>query len=356
MTNEFIVPTGFVIRDYLEEYGISQKELSRRLGMSEKHVSNVLSGKSRLTEEFAISLEKIIHDVPASYWLNYESKFREFKKREELEQNEFSEEKLKYYSKKFKFSSVFGGLNWDLKKQANEMLKLLRIDNFDIFDSVYSDLEVEFMEDGGEVEPIAIWLNLAKEEIEIQNKDLSDVKFNKEKVINSLSKLKKISMNKDYINSLNSVRKLLNRAGVYLVFQDPIENSKVRGALTTYKSRPAVFISGRFKSHDHVWFALMHEIGHLLQHYVPNDTIISLEDDLYSSNSTSIKEEEANEFARNFFIDAEDYKKFVSKNEFNKSTIIDFALDQNVLPGIVVARLQHDNYVPHSKLNYLKNR
>ena len=70
MSNGFIVPTGIIIKEYLEEYDINQKELATRLGMSEKHMSNLLNGKSRLTEEVAIKLEPIIKNVPASYWLN----------------------------------------------------------------------------------------------------------------------------------------------------------------------------------------------------------------------------------------------------------------------------------------------
>lgn len=72
-----IVPTGYIIKEYLEEYGISHKQLSDRINTSEKHISNLLTGKSRLTEEMAIKLENVFNGVPASYWLNYEAKYRE---------------------------------------------------------------------------------------------------------------------------------------------------------------------------------------------------------------------------------------------------------------------------------------
>ena len=82
---EFIVPVGSVIKEYLEEYGISQKELAVRLGMSEKHVSNFMNAKSRLTEEVAIKLESVIPDVKAGYWLNYESRYREYLARRKMD-------------------------------------------------------------------------------------------------------------------------------------------------------------------------------------------------------------------------------------------------------------------------------
>lgn len=352
MNNEFLVPTGFVIKDYLEELDISQKELSKRMGISEKHISNLLNGKSKLTEEFAIKLEKIIHTVPASYWLNYEAKYREYKVRNELNAN-IDETMLKVLDQKFNFTTIFSGLGLDLKEQANEMLKLLRISNFDQFDDAYSNLEIDFMEDGGHKEAIAIWINLALEEIEIQNQDLSDIQYDKESLDKSLPKFKKLALNTNYKISINSARKLLNRLGVYLVFCDPIPNSKVRGALTTYKRHPAILLSGRFKTHDHVWFALMHEIGHLLLHYDPHKALITLETDLEIKN-VSHKEEEANKFSRDFFINHEDYKEFIKSQKFNKNSIEQFAKEQGILPGIVVARLQREQYLAYDQLNFLK--
>jgi HTH-type transcriptional regulator / antitoxin HigA len=357
MSENFLVHTGAIIKEYLEELGMSQKECATRLGISEKHFSNLLNGKSRLSEEMAIKFEKIIHNVPASYWLNYESKYREYLIREEVNNKDFNETELKELDKRFRFTTIFAGLNWDIKKQANEMLKLLRISSYSQFDDVYSNLNVDFMEDGGEKESIAIWLNLAGEEVEIQNRDLSNKLYDRTNLINSLGKLKKIALNNDYENSLQSVRKLLNRLGIYLVFCDAVVNSKVRGALTTYKKNPAIYLTARFKTHDHVWFALMHEIGHLIMHYEPNKPLITLEPELgLDTDHISLKEKEANTFARDFFIDQTAYKKFIEFKKFKQNNIEEFARDQGILPGIVVARLQHDGYIGFDVLNYLKNR
>lgn len=352
MSNEFLVPTGYVIKDYLEELDISQKELAKRIGMSEKHVSNLLNGKSKLTEEFAIRLEKIIHSVPASYWLNYEANYREYKVRNELKQD-LDESELKKLDERFHFTALFSGLGFELKEQANEMLKLLKISNFDLFDNVYSELEVDFMEDGGTKEAIAVWLNMAMEEIEIQNKDLTEINYDEKKLESSLPRFKKLALNNNYESSIRSARKLLNKLGVYLVLCDAIPNSKVRGALTTYKKRPAILLSARFKSHDHVWFALIHEVGHLLLHYVPYKPLITMESEL-ELKEVSQKEDEANKFSRDFFINYDDYKGFIRLQKFDKDSIEQFAKKQDILSGIVVARLQREGYLQYDQLNFLR--
>jgi len=350
VNNEFIVPTGKIIKEYLDENNINQKELCARIGMSEKHISNLLNGNSRLTEEFALKLEKVLVGIPASYWLNYEIKYREMLARD-AEVFKLNQCSIDDVAKKFRFKEVFAGLGLTLIEQAIAMLKLLKISDFANFDATYSNLAVEFMEDGGEKETIVVWLNLCESEIEIQNVDIDGIAYESKEVEKSLEKFKKIANNTNVELSINSCRKLCNKLGIYLVLCEAITNSKVRGALTTYKGHPTIYLSRRYKSHDNIWFAFIHEIAHLLKHYNKKDIIISYEDTECSTNS---KELEANKYARDFFINPREYEEFVSLNQFTAESIKRFAKKENVLPGIVVARLQHDKKVGYEKFSYLK--
>lgn len=345
MSAEYMVVPGSIIKEYLDEYGITQKDLSAKTGISEKHISNVLNGNSRLTEEFALKLEKVMPSMPSSYWLNYESKYREYIAR----QNEiYNLEKidLDKIARRYRFKEVFKGLNLTLVEQAIEMLKKLKISDFSNFDAAYQNMKAEFMEDGGDKEAIAVWMNLCEEEIEIQNDELPDTLFSRIKLKDNLSKFKDIANNDNLEASLKSCRKLCNSLGIYLVICDAITGCKVRGALTTYKGIPAIYISGRYKKHDFVWFAFIHEIAHLMLHYRKNDTFISYEDDVKDTRS---KEEEANAFARDFFIDPTEYKKFTAKGSFAKAAVQNFAAQQRVTVAIVVGRLQHDGFTPYSQ-------
>lgn len=138
METNYKVATGVIIKEYLNENNISQKELATLLDISENNISKLLNGKSRLTEEMAIKLEKVLPEIPASYWLNLESKYREYLAREK-DKNKFEQSNLEDIADRFKFKEVFKGLNWDLAKQANEMLKILKISTFNIFEDVYSE-------------------------------------------------------------------------------------------------------------------------------------------------------------------------------------------------------------------------
>lgn len=350
MSNEIMVVTGDIVKEYLEQRGISQKDLANRTGFSEKHISNVLSGHARLTEDFALKLEKVIPDVPASYWLNYESKYREHLAREKEIYN-LNTVDLKKVAKKFRFKDVFKGLNLSLAEQATEMLKMLGISDFANFNAAFQNLETEFMEDGGEKEAIAIWLSLCEDEVELQNSDLTNIDFLKVQLKTSLPKFKNIANNDNLEVSLKSCKKLLNSLGIYFVVCEAIPGCKVRGALTQYRGRPAIYISGRFRTQDYVWFAIIHELAHLLLHYQKNDVILSYEDNVPDSRE---KEKEANEFARDFFIDRPAYKSFTTKNEFTSTSIRNFAARQKVTAAIVVGQLQHDGFISYAEGNYLR--
>ena len=349
MNYNYFVPTGEIIKEYIKEKGISQKDLAKRLDLSEKHVSNFLSGKIHLTEDMALKLEFIINDIPASYWLNYEARYRKFLVKKEFDSN-LEKVNIKEISKKFKFKEIFPKTTLTILEQAKEVLKLLNISNFDCFDNAYNDLNVEFFQDGGEKESIVIWIKLCEREIEKQNDNLDNVKFSLKELNQNLSKFKNIALNGNVDESMKACRKLCNKLGIYLVIREPISNSKVRGVLTTYNNRPAIFLSGRYKTHDHIWFAFIHELKHLLDDYNKKDIQISFDDiDIHSQ-----KEEDANKFARDYFINPVDYNNFVKNNIFDTTSLERFAKQQNICVGILIGRLQHDGFISKSVYNYKK--
>lgn len=346
----FLVPTGRIIKEYLDERGISQKDLAHRIDVSEKHISNLLNGKTRLTEDMALKLERVMPDVSAGYWLNYEAKYQEYLAREK-EQEWLEGLDLKEIAERFHFKEVFKGAKMTLVEQAIEMLKMLGVSSFDQYRFALPNAAIEFMQDGGEPEAVVVWLKLCEDEVEGQNADLDNVQYSKRKLERVLDKLKAIASNPNLDNSLKSCRKLLNSVGIYLVEVPAVRNCKVRGALTTYKGHPAIYISRRFKFHDYVWFAIIHELAHLLLHYNPKETFVAV-DELASSDE---KDNEANDFARAFFVSPDDYKDFVESADIHDAgSVRRFAKGQGTTAGMVASFLQHDGLIEYSELSMLR--
>lgn len=269
MAKEFIAPTGKIIKEYLDENNISQKELSARTGVSEKHISHVLTGTSRLTEEMALKLEKVLTKVPASYWLNYETKYREYEAREKMPGYEVGSPELKTIASRFHFKEVFKDLGWSLSQQAEEMLSLLQISAFSNFQKAYAGYVVPraFLHQEGAQEALAIWLNLCREAVEIQNENISATPFCKKTATLVFDGLKTMDYSKDIDGALENVRSRLNSMGVYLVMHPTIANCKILSALVPYKRNPALYINTTHESPNQTWHALLQGIEQLLKHY-----------------------------------------------------------------------------------------
>ena len=79
-------PPGETLREQLETMGITQRELARRTGLSEKHISHLVNGDVLLTARTALLLEAALN-VPAGFWLRLEATYREKLARIQLETN-----------------------------------------------------------------------------------------------------------------------------------------------------------------------------------------------------------------------------------------------------------------------------
>ena len=65
---------------------------------------------------------------------------------------------------------------------------------------------------------------------------------------------------------------------------------------------------------------------------------------------------EADNYSRNMILNDNIYKEFVEKNNYTKERIIKFAKDNDIHPGIVVGRLQHDGKLGWNMMGELKQR
>lgn len=73
---EYMISTGEILKEYLQCRKITQKELARITVHSEKFISNIIKGKARLTDVFALKLEYVMPDTKAEFWMNIETTYR----------------------------------------------------------------------------------------------------------------------------------------------------------------------------------------------------------------------------------------------------------------------------------------
>ena len=73
---DYAVSPGNHIEEWLDDQGINAAELARRLDVTPKHVSELLSGKAPLSATVALGLERVT-GIPARIWNRFEAGYRE---------------------------------------------------------------------------------------------------------------------------------------------------------------------------------------------------------------------------------------------------------------------------------------
>lgn len=154
----------------------------------------------------------------------------------------------------------------------------------------------------------------------------------------------------DFENGIANVMKSLFALGVTVIFQPSVPSMKMRGATFAVNGKPCIVLTDFRKSYPTIWFAFLHELFHILfdwaeileKRYHLSDE----ENDLYVVRQ---KEEEANEFAREYLFP--DAKLEYIANRINQRAIIrEFALDNHVHPSIVYANYAFKYSTPDQNL------
>lgn len=68
------VHPGVILKEIIEELGITQTRLARDIGISPMRVSHIIKGSRPVTGDFALRLGKYLRQTP-QFWMNLQSNF-----------------------------------------------------------------------------------------------------------------------------------------------------------------------------------------------------------------------------------------------------------------------------------------
>ena len=64
-----IHPGEILMEEFMKPYGITQTEIARRIGVSRKHISEIVNGKKGISTDMALRLSRLFGTSP-ELWLN----------------------------------------------------------------------------------------------------------------------------------------------------------------------------------------------------------------------------------------------------------------------------------------------
>ncbi len=345
---DYAIPPGTTLLEVIQSKKITQSELAERMGRPKKTINEIINGKAEITPETAIQLEHVI-DVPASFWLNLEKNYRLdlariAESQKLLEQKEW----LKLFPLKTMIKYHWIDMVKDEVMNIARMLEFFGVASIEAWKQKWNrEIPTVLFRKSKTYEisspALAVWLRKG----EIEADKIKAAKFDKKRFKNSLPKIRELTTlaPEEFISEMV---KICASCGVLLVFVHELPKVPVHGVTRWINSDNVIIQLSLYKKKNaHFWFSFFHEAGHVLLH--------GKRDFIYDETSQSW-DDEADKFACNSLISEQAYEYFVKHNMgyFTRAIIEEFATSQNIAPGIVVGRLQHDNYIDFSKLNYLK--
>jgi len=333
--NKVAFHPGYYIQEYIQEYGYTQEDLAYRLGTTPKNISYLIRGEQSISIDIANKLAKLI-GTSVNYWLNlqneYDTILYEINNEKEVEE----ERKVFSYIQYSYFRNYFGLP--DLSKRKDEQIKAIReflkVSSLTVFKKEEMYLKFKSI-NSSKTESNLVIANIMVHiatNISLQNKDYP--KYNKILLESKLNEISSLTIDKDPINKLENI---LKNVGIDLIILPNITGSKINGAAKKIGNHVVLMISDRNNNVDAFWFALFHELGHIIN----NDLGISFEGD------TGELEDQANLFAQNQLIPLIEYEKFIKRNDFSVDSIYHFSEKLNRNINIVIGRLKKDNYVSY---------
>jgi len=345
--NKAIHP-GQVLAEILGREQMTQKNLSDRTGISEKHLSQIINGEASITVETALLLENVL-GATASFWTNLEKNYQETKAR--LDRFKILKDEVKLLSQYPYLELARRGYVEQTTHREKRVENLWKFFGVNSLSYVLTTESVAFRKrtaEGVKSEAIAAWLRCG--ELEAKQAELSE--YSESKVKESLDTLKRLSLKNPKEYSRDTVE-ILNKAGVALVFIDHFPRTGVSGAVRWISTTPVIQLSLYYPWADVFWFNLYHELGHLILHGKKDKFIEFDQKDLALDQE---KENDANIFASDMLIPRKRYNEFVKKGDFTRSGIDGFARDLTIHPGIVAGRLCHDEHIHWKTASQLRPR
>lgn len=333
------IPPGQLIQRELDALHVSQSELALRLGVSKKHLNQVVNGIAPLSADLAIALERTI-GAPAQVLLRFEADWRAH--------NAVIDSK----------SSLSSHLHWidnfsrDVLLERNivdgndddltiieKLLKFFGVNDPLAFEKVFLAPQAKYKRnDTSEFDQFntALWLRLAVRKAADLTATASP--YSAESLRAAASELRRATTAPIDVG-FRAMQERLSSAGVILIFVPEISHTRISGATLWLSSdRPLIALSDRYEFVDSFWFSLAHSIAHVLLHlkrttFVDDHSDYSSESIHERLNEADEHERAANKFAEQLLLGSDGLKLLAGLDTHEQLDSV--ARSRGVDPGII---------------------
>ena len=330
---------GSMLRDYLEYYRISQSEFADRLGITKKHMNEIINGKTKISPELMV-LISLLTNIDVNLIAYTEQK----KETYEMLMNKYKSEKeinkmLNSYHLKELSQNKWINLKYPESFVQNylDLTEYLGFKDISLIDT-YLEKRFLFKKTSNNADNLKIYLwirhcdNLTKG-IEIE-------KYDSKKLNDLLTELKEERLK---VFNKESLIELFHKYGIILCIEDALPGTKVRGCIKVSIDTPVIYMTTYLKEKSSFYYTLYHELMHLKTDYnkLKSKTAVDEED----------TEDEMNKLALNEMMDDKTYK-LILDNYSNRERI---AKDNKIPLSFLYSRLAIEGKISYKSPEYRRN-
>ncbi len=343
IVSDLAIPPGEYLEEVLDDMGINQAELARRMGRPAQAVNEIIKGEKSITPETSIQLEKVL-GVPAYLWASLESEYRLIKATQVEAEKAKEEEPILECFPYLELSKL--GL---VEKTRDALTKVQNLRRFfgvaSLFNlegvKEYSPAFRQSVNNDINHSALAAWLRSGA----ILSEDIECETYDKAFLLPNIENIRKLTREEDPKVFFPKLKEILASCGIALVVIPHFKKTHTTGAtFWVKKDKAVIMMSLRGSWADIFWFSLFHELGHIILH----DKRVTFLENGSSDPEWKRQEDEADVFSQKTLIPHNKFDAFKKSNIFNSSSITKFANEIGIAKGVITGRLQHEKILPYT--------
>ncbi|WP_165975414.1 HigA family addiction module antitoxin [Actinomadura rubrisoli] len=344
---DYAVPPGETIREFLDDLGMTQRQLAARLGLTPKHVNQLVQGLVPLSPDVAARLE-LVTGLSARMWNRLEADYQTTVTR--LRQRDDHAELASWVKDEIPVGElvkrgVLPAAPKDESSRIQQVLTFFGVAHLETYRELYESTAVSFRQTKAfKAEPgaVASWIRLG----ELKAQDVRCRQYTKAGIEAALPRLRQLTVQPPEV-FFRLTRDICAANGIAVVVVPEITGARACGATKWLSQDKAmVMLSGRYKKNDQLWFTFFHELCHVIRHGKGEVWIEG------GPGSEEPREQEADRFARDLLIPPAKASRLPSLKTL--AEVGRFADEIGIAPGIVVGRMQREGHMDYQVGNMLK--
>lgn len=328
---------GSILKDYLEFHNITQTDFADRLGISFKHMNEIINGNTRISQDLMIAISLLTDiDVKLIFFVEhkkdvYDYLYKRFKDEKEIKKflNTF------YIKEMYEKGWITLRDKTSVVQNAVDLLDFMQVKDFDVFEKYVNKRILYKKKDDANQNKIYLWLTHCDKLI-----DKTDLKEYSSKNLDNLFEELKRESNKSF--DKDSLIKLFKSYGIILCIEDALKGTKVRGCSMVKGNHPVIYLTTYFKEKSSLYFTLYHELSHIKSDYNRLMNKIIIDEEI---------ETKADRFALDKMIGNKVWNEIIN-NMNNKAKI---CKRENIPLTFLYSRLAYEGYIKYDSIEYNKN-